>query len=129
MLNKYLFFLIILLFTFTSEGPCELTEEAKDYTSCRDKPADVTSYCCYLKKKNGEKRCVELLKEEVKDDKIKDTWDKIEKGTYSTWKNGNHSEMDGFVYGELDELRCTGAEFLCNKNIWMLFMLVVMVFF
>lgn len=124
---KNLFLLLSLILTFSSEGPCFISERPKKYTNCRDHPASTGSFCCYLVMKDKQKYCVELKRDEVKDDKIKDTWDLIEAGNYHGWDN--ITELKDFKQGEIKELRCTGAEFLCNKNAWMLFMIVIVILF
>lgn len=104
--------LTIFLISLSLEGPCFITMNPKKYTDCRDKPADDGKYCCYLKMKSKDKRCVELTKDEVKDNHIKDTRKAIEDCSFKSWDN--ETEMADFKCGDVSEIRCTKAESLKN---------------
>lgn len=129
MSSKIILIITLYLITFSFEGPCIITDDPHGYTDCRNKPADLGSYCCFLEQKNGKKYCVELTKAEVDDDKIKDTWKVIESGNYNGWENKtglSESKLANFTKDDLEELRCNGSDSLYFKKLGIIAILLAL---
>ena len=92
-MKKYYSLLVIFLFCnniIKSErihtSACEIVQNVESYKDCEGKkPASEDYYCCYSYFSylgNKAKYCFEFKKNDIDNNNIKSTIDKIEKGTY-----------------------------------------------
>ena len=114
MVAMKLFFFFAFLILISNEGPCAITTRADKYLKCRDKePSDtINSACCFLKS-NDIKACVEIRREDIKNN-WKKTKEEIINGEYDYWNKTNLTLglKFGTKLGKLDSLRCNNSQFL-----------------
>ena len=128
---KINYFLLIIFFTYNiiikSErihtSDCEIVENVQSFKDCLGKkPTNVEDYyCCYSYFSylgNKAKYCFEFAKKDIDQNKIKDTIDKIEKGTY--WEG----EIQTY---DVHNLQCDKGSFI-NVNFFYVILFIYLFF-